>query len=264
MNCLLLFSFLTALAALVSYGIYFFAQKERLHQIGLLSIAVCFILLSVEIAFLLKNSGYLPAQYLSDALIIIAWSVCAIYLILYALFKLRIIGFYVALLVAPLLLLSLCLPDLPTPIHAFHGNSILFTFHILTVFWGAAAMALACGTGLLYLVQEQAIKQHKIRGFFFRRLPSLELLDLTGYGCLLIGFSLLTLGLVSGFVFAYQVSGHFWNWAPKEIWSVFAWIVYAILVHGRILVGWRGRKAAIMSLVGFVLLLLTFLGLNFL
>lgn len=264
MNGLLLLSLFTAVLALASYGVYFFAQKERLHQIGFFSLVFCFVLLSVEIVLLLKNSGYLPAQHLSDALVIIAWSICAIYLILYALFKLRVIGFYVALLVTPLLFLSLLLPDLPTPIHAFHGNSILFTFHILTVFWGAAAMALACGTGILYLLQERSVKQHKTRGFFFRRLPSLELLDLTGYGCLLIGFSLLTLGIVSGFIFAHQVSGHFWNWAPKEIWSVFAWIIYAILVHERLLVGWRGRKAAIMSIIGFALLLLTFLGLNFL
>ena len=264
MNCLLFFSLLTAILALAAYGVYFFAQHERLHQIGLASLCTCFILLSVQIIFLLRTSGYLPAQNLSDTYIITTWSICAIYLLLFALFKLRIIGFYVSLLIVPLLFLSLATPEASVPLRSLGNLSVLFTFHILTVFWGVAAMALACGTGILYLLQERAIKRHKARGFFFRRLPSLELLDVTGYGCLLIGFSLLTAGLISGFVFSYQVSGHFWNWTPKEIWSVFAWIVYAILIHERLVVGWQGRKAAMISIVGFALLLLTFLGLNFL
>jgi len=264
MNALLFSSLLAAILALVACGVYFFTQHERLHQIGLVGLCSCFIFLSVQIIILLRTSGYLPAQNLSDALIIIAWSICAIYLLLFVLFKLRIIGFYVSLLVAPLLFLSLTIPEAPAPLHSLGNHSVLFTFHILTVFWGVAAMALACGTGILYLLQERTIKKHNTRGFFFKRLPSLELLDATGYGCLLIGFSLLTIGLISGFIFSYQVSGHFWNWALKEIWSVFAWVVYAILIHERLVVGWRGRKAALMIILGFFLLLLTFLGLNFL
>ena len=135
--------------------------------------------------------------------------------------------------------------------------------HIITIFIGEAALAMAGGAGVLYLAQEHAIK-NKIRGFFFKRLPSLERIDNTGYACIIVGFSLLTLGLITGMVYAKSVWGSFWSWDPKEIWSGVSWLVYAALLHGRISVGWRGRKAALMSIVGLAILMFTFLGVNFL
>lgn len=135
--------------------------------------------------------------------------------------------------------------------------------HIITVFIGEAAFALACGAGLLYLIQEHAIKT-KNHGFFFKRLPSLDLIDTTGYACIAVGFTTLTMGLIIGFVYAKSVWGRFWSWDPKEIWSVVTWLVYAALLHERLTVGWRGRRAAIMSIIGFAAVLFTFLGVNFL
>jgi len=87
--------------------------------------------------------------------------------------------------------------------------------------------------GLLYLLQEHAIKSKK-HGFFFRRLPSLELLDTTGYACILTGFAMLTFGLITGFVYAKVVWGKFWSWDPKEIWSGITWLLYAALLHQRL------------------------------
>ena len=134
---------------------------------------------------------------------------------------------------------------------------------MFTVFIGDACFALACGAGILYLAQERAIKS-KRRGFFFKRLPSLELLDATGYACIVAGFTLLTIGLIVGLVYAKAVWGRFWAWDPKEVWSGISWLVYAALLHERLTVGWRGRKSAIGSILGFVILLFTFFGVNFL
>jgi cytochrome c-type biogenesis protein CcsB len=115
----------------------------------------------------------------------------------------------------------------------------------------------------LYLVQEHSIKT-KNRGFFFKRLPSLELLDSTGYTCIIVGFTLLTMGLIGGIVFAKSIWGRFWNWDPKEVWTGITWLVYAVLIQQRLTMGWRGRKAAILSIIGFAILLFTFFGVNFL
>jgi cytochrome c-type biogenesis protein CcsB len=116
---------------------------------------------------------------------------------------------------------------------------------------------------VLYLIQENAIKAKK-RRFFFKRLPSLELLDITGYACIVVGFTLLTIGLITGFVYAKSIWGRFWSWDPKEVWSGITWIFYAILLHERLTIGWRGRKSAIMAIVGFGVLIFTFLGVNLL
>jgi len=124
-------------------------------------------------------------------------------------------------------------------------------------------LALACGAGLLYLLQEHAIKS-KHRGFFFKRLPSLELLDHTGYACIVTGFTMLTFGLITGLIYAKSVWGRFWSWDPKEVWSGITWLLYAALLHQRLTFGWRGRRAAIMAIIGFAVILFTFLGVNFL
>ncbi len=126
-----------------------------------------------------------------------------------------------------------------------------------------AALAMACGAGVFYLIQDRAIKQKKHR-FFYRRLPPLKLLDRAGYACLVTGFTMLTVGLITGTVYAGLVWGRLWAWDPKEIWSVITWLVYAALLHERLAVGWQGRRAAIMAIAGFGVLLFTFLGVNFL
>jgi ABC-type transport system involved in cytochrome c biogenesis permease subunit len=115
-------------------------------------------------------------------------------------------------------------------------------------FSGEAAFALACGVGILYLVQENSIKKKKNR-FVLKRLPSLDLLDSTGYGCIVLGFTMLTLGLITGLVYAKSIWGRFWSWDPKEVWSGISWLFYAVLLHERLTVGWRGRKSAIMAIV---------------
>ena len=79
-----------------------------------------------------------------------------------------------------------------------------------------------------------------------------------------VGFSMLTLGLITGLVYAKTFWGRFWSWDPKEVWSAITWIFYAVLLHERITVGWRGRKSAIMAIIGFGVLLFTFLGVNLL
>ncbi|MCK5837091.1 MAG: cytochrome c biogenesis protein CcsA, partial [Desulfobacula sp.] len=138
-----------------------------------------------------------------------------------------------------------------------------FYAHILLVFTGEASLALASGAGILYLLQEKGIKT-KSPGFFFKRLPSLDLLDNVGYACLTTGFALLTIGLVAGFIYAKAIWGRFWSWDPKEVFSVGTWVVYAALLHLRLYSGWRGRKSAIMTLIGFFVILFTFLGVNLL
>jgi cytochrome c-type biogenesis protein CcsB len=134
---------------------------------------------------------------------------------------------------------------------------------VVAIFAGEAAFALAAAAGAMYLLQERAIKG-KQRGFFFRRLPSLDQLDAAGYNSIVIGFSLFTLALVTGFVYARAVWGRFWGWDPKEVWSGITWLIYAVLLHQRLTVGWRGRRAALLAIAGFALVLFTFLGVNFL
>ena len=94
--------------------------------------------------------------------------------------------------------------------------------------------------------------------------PSLKVLDDLNYHSLIFGFPLLTLGIMTGAVWAEYAWGRYWAWDPKETWSLVTWFLYAALLHQRLTVGWRGRRAAIMAIVGFLAVMFTFLGVSYL
>ena len=123
----------------------------------------------------------------------------------------------------------------------------------------AAMFAVASCVSLVYLLQERQVKS-KRRGLF-RRLPSLEALDDLNYRCVAWGFALFTVGIVTGSLLAKAMWGTFWSWEPVQILSVLAWLLYAVLLQTRS-VGVRGRRAATLTIVGFALLIVSFLSLN--
>lgn len=115
----------------------------------------------------------------------------------------------------------------------------------------------------MYLLQERELKSKRF-GFFFSRLPSLESLDQLGSHCLTAGFVFLTLGIISGSIWARQAWGTYWHWDPKETWSLITWFLYAAQIHQRFTAGWRGKRAAVMAIIGFSAVLFTLWGVTFL
>lgn len=92
-----------------------------------------------------------------------------------------------------------------------------------------------------------------------------EMLDEITYKSIAIGFPIFTLGgLIFGAIWADQAWGKYWSWDPKETWSLITWFIYAFYLHGRMLRGWRGRKVAIVSVLGFTAVMFTYLGVNLL
>ena len=91
-----------------------------------------------------------------------------------------------------------------------------------------------------------------------------EELDTLSYRSILIGFVLLTLGLISGAVWANEAWGTWWSWDPKETWAFISWLFYAAYLHMRISKGWQGRKPALLATTGFFVVIVCYLGVNFL
>jgi len=91
----------------------------------------------------------------------------------------------------------------------------------------------------------------------------LEKLDTLSYRAILVGFVLLTLGLISGAVWANEAWGTWWSWDPKETWAFISWLFYAAYLHMRISKGWQGRKPALLATSGFFVVLICYLGVNF-
>jgi len=244
------------------YCVYLFKQKDMLQRTGFIltisGLSVHTLLIIGEFIQL----GYLPVLNLKNTLGIAAWSIAVAFILFRIKLKIKVMGIYAAPLVALTYIASLNIPEISAETPQIFKSTWL-VIHVIMVFIGEATLAMACGAGVLYLIQEHAIKSKK-RGFFYSRLPSLEQLDSAGYTSIVVGFTVFTVGLIVGLVYAKMVWHRFVGWDPKEIWSGISWLVYAAMVHERIAVGWRGRRAAIMAIVSFALLLFSFLGVNFL
>jgi cytochrome c-type biogenesis protein CcsB len=115
----------------------------------------------------------------------------------------------------------------------------------------------------MYLIQEHHVKSKHLGGLF-ERLPSLQTLDELNYRLITMGFPLLTLAILTGSLWAESAWGSFWRWDPREVWSLVSWFIYAIILHARLVAGWRGKRAAILSIAGFLTILIAFFGIKLL
>jgi len=246
----------------VGYLAYLFRQNERLFKIGFYLLLAGFLSHTAAVVYESVTSGHIPVHNLRGTLLVAGWIIAGVFIVFQYMYRFKILGIYAAPLITMVVFVAGLLPDTSLQTQNIYNN-LWLVFHIITIFIGDAAFALAAGVGLFYIIQERAIKT-KRQGFFFKRLPSLELIDYTGYACIVVGFTMLTIGLVTGVIYAKSLWGRFWSWDPKEIWSGITWLLYATLLHGRTSLGWRGRKAAWISIIGFGILLFTFLGVNFL
>ena len=150
------------------------------------------------------------------------------------------------------------IPNLPPALQSYW-----MAIHVPVMFISYAAFANAFGIGIAYLLQEYQLKSRKPSQMMFR-LPSLDELDNMIYRVIWYAFPLLTLGVLLGARWAYDAWGRYWGWDPKETWAFITWLVYLIYLHMRLVMGWRGRKTAYLSLAGFVVVLVTYIGVNYL
>ncbi len=115
----------------------------------------------------------------------------------------------------------------------------------------------------MYLVQERHVKSKRINRLFLK-MPSLQVLDDINYHLITLGFPLLSLAIITGVIWANTAWGTYWRWDPKEVWSLITWFIYALVLHLRLTLGWRGKKAAILSIIGFIIVTFAFFGVTLL
>jgi cytochrome c-type biogenesis protein CcsB len=208
--------------------------------------------------------GHAPLSNLYESLIFFAWTIAFLYLLIEWRTKNRTLGVFAT----PLAFLAMAYasysPTISSRIQplvpALKSNWLIA--HVLTCFFGYAAFALAFAMSLMYLLK----KREKPEGgnLFIRIIPEFSILDDMSYQMVVIGFLLLTLGIITGSVWAHSAWGTYWSWDPKETWSLITWLVYAALLHSRMVRGWRGNKLALLSIVGFSCVLFTYFGVNYL
>lgn len=208
-------------------------------------------------------SGHIPITNLHEAASFFSWCIVLLFFIMEYRYRIGIMGSFIMPVVFILMLSSSILPREIKPQLSPVLQSYWLGIHTILAFLGDAAFAMAAGVGIMYLIQEHFVKSKHL-GDLFHRLPSLQILDEINYRLISYGFPLLTLAIITGVLWAQSAWGSYWRWDPKEVWSLITWFIYALVLHVRLSVGWRGKRAAILSIVGFAAVLFTFFGVNLL
>jgi ABC-type transport system involved in cytochrome c biogenesis permease subunit len=131
--------------------------------------------------------------------------------------------------------------------------------HVTLSMLGTVGFAVAFVAGLMYLIQDRLLKSKRFN-VLYSKLPPLDFLDTLNQQSILLGFPLLTLGIIAGAISAEYARGSFLNWNPEQTWALVTWVFYFVVLMGRMTVGWRAKRAAYLTIIGFGGVVLTFIG----
>ncbi len=208
--------------------------------------------------------GHAPLSNMYESLVFFAWSIVIFYLVLEFKFKNRILGAFAI----PFAFVSMAYASFAKGINqeiaplipALQSNWLIA--HVMTCFIGYAAFAVACGLGIMYLLKSDG-KKEKTTGLI-GTLPPLKIIDDIIHKTIIFGFLWLSVGIITGAIWANSAWGTYWSWDPKETWSLITWFVYAATLHARFTRGWTGKRIAWLAIIGFISVIFTYFGVNFL
>lgn len=208
--------------------------------------------------------GHAPLSNMYESLVFFAWTIIVIYLVIERSYGHRIIGAFatpIAFLAMAYASLSPNISDRIQPlIPALKSNWLIA--HVITCFLGYAAFAIAFGISLMYLLKQRETSEDK--SGLLAHFPDADILEELTHQLIMFGFLFLSIGIITGAVWANSAWGSYWSWDPKETWSLITWFIYATLLHARMMRGWHGRRIAYLSIIGFVAVMFTYFGVNLL
>ena len=289
------FCFLISLFTTIYYWLkIIFFSEERSSSYGFYGFLTINILLSFQLITRWIDSGHFPLSSLYESLLFLCWAITFIYLILENFVNTEILG----VLVSPLILCILAFTGFSLPIElqatkplvpALQSNWLFM--HVSVMMLSYAGLVIGSLLSVSYLViykflakkyisQNSQREQNSVNGEAIQLLETpatsfdqenslkiqkfLNIFDNLSYRTIGIGFCFLTLGILSGAVWANETWGTYWSWDPKETWALITWLTFAAYLHTRLLYGWQGVKPAGIASLGFLLVWICYLGVNLL
>jgi cytochrome c-type biogenesis protein CcsB len=237
-------------------------------RIGLLLTWFAFVLHAAGVLTRGLAAGRVPWGNMYEFSITSSLAVAVVYLAFVHRYKMQWLGLGVTLVIAAVLGLATLLLYTPAGplVPALH--SYWLVIHVSAAAISGGAFTVGALISILYLVKSRAERRVLAGGTMspsLKRLPSAEAMDGTAYKVLAFAFPLWTFGvLVAGPIWAEYAWGRYWGWDPKEVWALVTWVVYAAYLHARATAGWRGRPAAMIAIVGWLVFLFDFVGVNLL
>lgn len=257
-------------ASLLYVAIFVF-KTEKPGKIATLITIVTLLLQTVGIGLRWIESysmsiGHAPLTNMYESVVFFSWSIIILYCLIEWRYKTRLFGAFVV----PLSFLAMAYASFTKDINkaisplvpALQSNWLIA--HVVTCFVGYAAFAISAGTGLMYLLKLKSHKSSKASQHGSIVLPDTDTLEDLTHKTMIFGFIWLSMGIITGAIWANSAWGTYWSWDPKETWSLITWFVYAITLHARYTRGWDGKKIAWFAILGFLAVLFTYYGVNFL
>jgi cytochrome c-type biogenesis protein CcsB len=245
--------YLLAAAGYIAYIIK--PEQKWVATASLWSAFVGFLFHLAYFLFRWTESGRIPIASFFEAANFLGMGIVLVFLVMEFRYKIAALGSFmlplVIVLMVPALIVSGDIKELNPVL-----KSGWLGVHTSLAVLGDSAFAFACIISIMYLIQERQLKSKNL-GAIFHRLPSLDIMDTLGYKALTLGWPLFTLGMITGSIWANSAWGTYWSWDPKETWSLITWVIYLALLHLRT-IGWRGRKMAFLSIIGFTFVLISF------
>ncbi len=215
-----------------------------------------------------QGIGHIPLSNMYESLIFLALSIAAVYLVIEHLYKAKILGSFIL----PFAFIAMAYAsysaefgkDVKPLLPALQSNWLVA--HVITCFIGYAAFAISCGLAIYYLfkINFSSNQNSSQKESTTTETVSLLKIDDIIYKMMVFGFIWLTAGIITGAIWANSAWGTYWSWDPKETWSLITWFVYALALHARYTRGWNGTRMSIVALVGFISVIFTYYGVNFL
>ena len=248
---------MSSLCLNLSFGLYFlamvlyagglFSAKKFLPVLARLFTICGIISLSCYIAMRWHIAGRPPFSNMFESLVVLSWAIAIVSVFIDIKYKIKSIAAWTALMsLLAIGYASLLDKEIVPLLPALKSNWL--TIHVLTCFIGYAALTVSFVSSIILLCKSKDDKN----------------LDIISYKMIAFGFLFLTLGIISGAVWANSAWGTYWSWDPKETWSLVTWFVYAIYLHARFRIGWKGKTAAWISVIGFLAMVFTYFGVNYL
>ncbi len=263
----LLLSVLAAYVVAAIHAILAFVNKRRvLERVSLAALLIGFSLHTTSLVIDWVKDGHYPLFGLRESLSFLAWTLAATFgLMLYKYRSLVALGSVTLPLIAILTFFATVSQANLSSESSLSGTgaSWLFPLHTTLLLFAYASFFVVFAASVMYLLQERELK-HKTFSGIFHRLPSLTTVNEIATSAAGIGFTLLSLGLMTGMIWSSSRDGRLWHNDPKEVFAALTWLLYLGLILYRSTASWRGRSAAWLGVVGFALVLCTFIGARFL
>lgn len=239
-------------------------RSDSLRRAASISGLAGLIVLTVAIVVHGIETGRLPFATVMESLTFVAWVLTAIYLFMQRGSRITALGAFSSVIafVAVGVYVFLMPQDVSNAFLSEMLGNRWAAIHITSSLAAYASFFLAFGAALGYMLQEKMLKAKKIT-VLQRHLPSLDALDNLAYKMVALGFPMLTLGVITGAMWAQTAWGTYWDWDPKETWSLITWLVYAAYLHVRIVQGWRGKWANRLLVIGAASVLITYIGVTY-